>query len=128
LVGTDLGLNPKASTYRADDVLADLGELLGTVTLRRRGRRVAPYLYVTHLSTPPAMQRRGLASEVLGRVEKIAIARGLLDVRLDTAVDRPDLIAFYEKRGYVSYGPRNKWQVTNYWSQHYRKLLAATVG
>lgn len=134
---TDRGLNPKAATYTAQAVIADLtqkevrlledrAKLVGTVTLRTRrvGRR--PYLYVTHLATPPPLQKCGLASSLMSRVEAIAHERRIHDVRLDTAVGLYELVGFYVKRGYRRFGEHNQWPGTNYKSQHFRKLLAAT--
>jgi ribosomal protein S18 acetylase RimI-like enzyme len=135
---TKRGLNPKAATYTATDVVADLaykevwlleheGALVGTVTVRIVGAGDGRYLYVTHLATPTVEHSRGLGSELMDRVERLALQREIRDVRLDTAVVMTELIAFYQGRGYATFGERNHWEGTNYESQHYQKLLPAAA-
>lgn len=131
---TKRGLNPKAATYTATDIVADLaykqvwlleheGALVGTVTLRIVGAGDARYLYVTHLATSTAKHSRGLGSELMDRAENLALEHQIRDVRLDTAIVMTELIAFYRRRGYATFGERNHWEGTNYDSQHYQKLL-----
>jgi GNAT superfamily N-acetyltransferase len=131
---TRLGLNPKAAMYGAADVVKDLhakevwllernGLLLATVTLLTWDIAAGFYLKVTHLATPSVLQKCGLGSEVMRRAENLALERRIPEVRLDTAVVMKDLIAFYEKRGYVAFGELDHWEGTNYDSQHFHKGL-----
>jgi predicted N-acetyltransferase YhbS len=106
---TKLGLNPKAATYTAADVVNDMrakkevwllerdGLLVGTVTLLTWNIAAGYYLKVTHLAAPGVLQGCGLGSEVMRRAENLALERRIPEVRLDTAVVKKDLIAFYEK-------------------------------
>lgn len=63
--------------------------------------------FIGMLATDPALQARGLGKYLLGQAEAHAIQR-LGATRLSMAVlsSRPELLAFYERRGYVRTGDR----------------------
>lgn len=131
---TDLGLNPKAATYKAKDVRDDLatkevwvleeaGRLVGTATLREVGQGAQKYLYVTHIARPSALHGRGLGEVMMARIEAEAAGRGVPELRLDTAVVKKDLVDFYLGQAYAAFGPIINWPGTNYQSQKFRRRL-----
>jgi ribosomal protein S18 acetylase RimI-like enzyme len=64
-------------------------------------------LYVDSLATMPALRRRGVARSLLDEAERLASARGLRSVALDTWVDNRPARALYLSSGFeeVAYTP-----------------------
>jgi ribosomal protein S18 acetylase RimI-like enzyme len=57
------------------------------------------------LATTPALQAQGLGSQLLGQAESHAIEHfGARQLRMAVLSSRPELLAFYERRGYVRTG------------------------
>lgn len=50
----------------------------------------------------PAHRRRGLATAVLGELERTALAAGCRRTVLETGTEQPEALAFYRARGYVA--------------------------
>jgi len=63
----------------------------------------------------PSLQRSGLGSRLLGRVEKCATDSGAREFALDTAEGATHLIEFYKRRGFRDVGLAD-WSETNYQS------------
>jgi GNAT superfamily N-acetyltransferase len=61
-------------------------------------------LYVGMLAVDPARQAGGLGKELLARAEAFARERGLRRLRMTVIDRRPELIAYYERRGYARTG------------------------
>jgi ribosomal protein S18 acetylase RimI-like enzyme len=57
-------------------------------------------LYVDALATDPAFERRGVASALLAEADRLAHARNLTAVALDTTVDNSGARALYARAGY----------------------------
>jgi GNAT superfamily N-acetyltransferase len=60
----------------------------------------APIAEVKSMYVAPSGRRRGLAKQLLGRLEAIAAERGCRAVRLDTVAHLSDAIALYRAVGY----------------------------
>jgi len=132
---TDGGLRPKAAFYTARDVEVDLrtkevwvlegaAGMVGTATLRLVGSGGNRYFYLTHLATAPILQGRGVGSLMISMIESEAQRRGVFQLRLDTAVTKKGLVAFYTARGFLRFGERFRWNVASaYESQKYVKHL-----
>lgn len=71
----------------------------------------------------PELQRTGLGSRMLDRVEEQAMADGADELALDTAEPAKHLIDYYERRGYREI-ERVQWDVTNYVSVIMSKRLS----
>lgn len=54
----------------------------------------------------PVTQSAGIGSALLAHAEEEARARGLARVELEVIAQREELIAFYQRRGYVLTGER----------------------
>jgi ribosomal protein S18 acetylase RimI-like enzyme len=61
-------------------------------------------LYLGMLTVSPALQARGTGKEMLLEVERIAKTLGAKHIRMTVIEQRPELIAYYERRGYVRTG------------------------
>lgn len=71
--------------------------LIGCVTLERR----PDYGYIGTVSVQPQRQGNGLGREILSRAESwVARHWGLGRARMTVIAQRPELIAWYERRGY----------------------------
>ncbi|MCB1669767.1 MAG: GNAT family N-acetyltransferase/peptidase C39 family protein [Gammaproteobacteria bacterium] len=84
-------------------LLAEQGEkLLGyCLTLLHRGTRLAR-LY--SLAVSPEARGQGIAVELIQRLEKLAVQRGKLFMRLEVAKDNQAAIQLYKKLGFVTFG------------------------
>jgi polar amino acid transport system permease protein len=56
-----------------------------------------------------AYRRRGLAAEILTRLEAVALSVGYLHVVLETGPSQPEAKALYETSGYVRRNPYGPW-------------------
>jgi ribosomal protein S18 acetylase RimI-like enzyme len=56
---------------------------------------------IKRVYVPPGFRRRGLAQEIVVRLERSAAAAGHQSVVLNTGVEQPEAIALYEALGYV---------------------------
>ncbi|WP_400190413.1 GNAT family N-acetyltransferase [Hymenobacter sp. B81] len=102
---------PRAST-------ADLRELLSTpaaliLTARDAQRRLLgcvylaaqpPQLYLGLLAVDPERQAGGLGRQLLAAAEDHARQQGLRSVVMTVLAERPDLLAWYARRGYQPTG------------------------
>jgi GNAT superfamily N-acetyltransferase len=97
------------------DYLRESREPGHLVLVRERGDEIAGVawvevhrraLIVHHLETNERHQGQGVATELLRVIERIvAPANRCREIRL-SALDDPDLIAWYERRGFQRTGPR----------------------
>jgi len=77
------------------------GTLIACVTVERR----QGYGYVGTVSVRPTLQGQGIGRDVLDQAERhIAKAWGLGHARMTVIAQRPELIAWYERRGYAPNG------------------------
>lgn len=71
--------------------------LLGCVHIERS----SPYCYIGMLATIPYLQNKGLGKKLLAAAEKLAISRyGAQGFKMSVLSCRPELLAYYERRGY----------------------------
>jgi len=73
------------------------GFCIGHVERAGKGLRA----YVVTLDVAPDYRRRGLARQMLRRIEQQTIASGCNSIELHVSVDNEGAIAFYEREGYV---------------------------
>lgn len=88
--------NPQAQmlTYRAE------GRLLGCVYLERKEAE----LYLGMLTVSPDFQTEGIGKRLLGAAEDVAKNFDCQTITMTVISQRPELIAWYERRGYQSTG------------------------
>lgn len=73
------------------------GNLLGCVHVEQ----ATPYCYIGMLATMPSQQNKGLGKKLLAAAEDLAIARyGAQGFKMSVLSSRPELLAYYERRGY----------------------------
>ncbi len=78
-------------------VCEEAGAIIACVTLERRDG----YGYVGTVSVKPELQGGGLGRELLTQAETVLQARWSLPLaRMTVIAQRPELIAWYERRGY----------------------------
>lgn len=71
--------------------------LLGCVHIER----AEPYCYIGMLATMPYLQNKGLGKTLLAAAEDLAISRyGARGFKMSVLSSRPELLAYYERRGY----------------------------
>jgi ribosomal protein S18 acetylase RimI-like enzyme len=85
-------------------LLAESSEgLLGSVLLRDEGEAI----YIGMFAVRPGLQGRGVGSELLAEVERIGREElGRPAARMTVLVQRTELIAWYQRRGYQLTGAR----------------------
>ena len=72
------------------------GQPAGFVLQEPRGDCV----YLSRLSVLPEFRKNRIASKLIEEVERLAAISGATCVRLGVRVHLPELVAFYERRGY----------------------------
>lgn len=76
------------------------GELVGAMRLEDEER----HLYVGMLSVRPTLQSAGVGKALLLEAERVARALGRPRMRMTVIEQRPELLAFYARRGYTPTG------------------------
>ncbi len=79
-------------------LVAQEGEsLLGCVHVEN----AAPWCHIGMLATLPSLQNRGLGKKLLAAAEDLAVSRhGAQGFKMSVLSSRPELLAYYERRGY----------------------------
>jgi len=77
------------------------GALIGTVTITNKGAGLA---YLGMLGVDPARQTGGLGRALIAQGEATAQAFGATTMEMTVISARPELIAYYERRGYAPTG------------------------
>ena len=77
---------------------------------------------VSQFGVEPSLQRRGVGSRLLGKMEQRALELGAVEVAIDTAEPAEHLVRLYERRGY-RFIERVQWNHTNYTSVILSKTL-----
>ena len=92
---TEEQLHTKMS--RGGALLASLaGEDIGCVVYEREG----DHLYASRLAVSPSYRRQGIGRKLMDGVEEKARMLNLKKVRLGVRLALPNLLAYYERRGY----------------------------
>lgn len=93
--------DPDSRVLLAEREVEGSVELLGCAQLERK----PDYAYFGMFSVRPGLQNAGIGRSVLGEAERIAREDwGLAAMRMSVIVQRAELIAWYERRGYVRTG------------------------
>ena len=74
--------------------------LLGCVYLEPKGRR----LYLGTLAVAPDAQARGVGRQLLAAAEDYARQHGCTTIKITVLSARPELLAWYERHGYMRTG------------------------
>jgi ribosomal protein S18 acetylase RimI-like enzyme len=78
-------------------VAYDGNNLVGCVHVERAD----PYCYIAMLATMPSLQNNGLGKKLLAAAEHLAVSRhGAQGFKMSVLSSRPELLAYYERRGY----------------------------
>lgn len=92
-------------------LVRDSGKQLACVALTNLGRARA---YLGLLTIDPQRQARGLGRMLLSATEDYAaIVLGAERIEMTVIVQRPELIAWYERRGYAATGERRPFPYSN---------------
>lgn len=78
------------------------GELLGCVRLDKHGNK----LYLGMLTVSPRMQGKGIGKALLAAAEEEALHQGCTAIYMTVISIRTELIAWYERHGYLRTGER----------------------
>jgi GNAT superfamily N-acetyltransferase len=81
--------------------LDDNQQVIGCVHLKEEGNGG---LYFGMLTVSPILQAKGLGKEIIKHVESVAREKNCNRIRISVIPQRKELIAFYERRGFVSTG------------------------
>lgn len=93
---------PKAQIELAFD---ETNNLIGCVYINRENSK---RLYFGMLTTSPLYQGKGLGKEMISHIESIAIKESFNEIKMTVLNVRPELIAFYERRGFKATGEFEK--------------------
>ena len=85
---------------RIELMLDDSGVLMGTVFLKKDDQSC----YLGMLTVNPDGQGKGIGKQLMDHSESLARAWGCIQMRMTVIHLRSELIAFYERRGYVLTG------------------------
>ncbi len=86
-------------------VLCRGGAIVACVNVEAIPAPAGAAAYIGMLATEPAAQAAGLGKRMLACAEQYAVAEfGARAFRMTVLTSRPELIAFYERRGYVRSG------------------------
>lgn len=66
----------------------------------------APAAYIKKLAVIPSLMKRGIAGQLLAAAESDARNTGARFARLDTNASFPQLVPYYQRRGYIKVGER----------------------
>ena len=81
------------------------GEIIASVELALEGRTgSAPVCYLGMLTVRPTLQGGGIAKRILGHADRVAREWGCDRIRIGVIDLRKELIAYYERRGFVRTG------------------------
>jgi ribosomal protein S18 acetylase RimI-like enzyme len=69
---------------------------------------------VLRVRVHPALRRRGIGTALMNELERRAIALGFTELRLDTASNQPEAVAFYHALGFrqIARETRSEWSWT----------------
>ena len=82
------------------ELLLEDDRLLGCVYLNLE----AGALYLGMLTVEPTLQDKGYGKVLLQRAEDVAREMGMTEIRMTVINNRPELMAYYERRGYKPTG------------------------
>lgn len=107
----------RISTERVAELIDDNGTILiacegqsiiGCVHIEQAG----PSCYIGMLATSPVHQGQGIGKQLLAAAEEIAAARyGATSYKMSVLSSRPELLAYYERRGYRLTGATSPYPV-----------------
>lgn len=84
--------------------------IVACVHVQGGGERSA---YIGMLATHPAMQAQGLGKQMMHHAEAYAVENfGASVLKMSVLSSRPELLAFYERRGYVLTGETNEYPLS----------------
>jgi GNAT superfamily N-acetyltransferase len=106
--------------------------IVGTITLYGPNETSSAEWYRRHdiayfgqFAIEPALQRRGLGTQLLAHVEGVARGEGVRELLLDTAEPAQHLIDYYARLGFDTIG-HVQWRETNYRSVIMSKPLSGS--
>jgi len=79
-------------------------EIIGTVFLEQFSDEKGPNCYLGMLTVKPNLQNSGLGKWMMAEVEKRLKSRGIHRITLGVLNPRHELMAWYERRGYIKSG------------------------
>lgn len=103
----DMLKTPKAQIEMAFD---EANNLIGCVYINREG---TTRLYFGMLTTSPQYQGKGLGKTMISHVVDIAKKESFTEMKITVLNVRPELIAFYERRGFKATGEFEKFPDNN---------------
>ena len=116
---------------KGDTIVAVVeGHIVGVVTLARTSTTEGSPFYnrldvasIGQFAVEPALQGAGVGSTLLELVEELAVARGVVELALDTSEQAEHLVRFYTSRGYrfIEFA---RWPEVNYRSIIFAKQLS----
>jgi len=99
------------ASHEAMIVFESEGRPIGCVGLTDKGNGL---VYLGFLTVDPDLQAAGLGRALLAEAERIAVTRfGATLIEMTVIVQRTELIAYYERRGYVLTGERRPFPYGN---------------
>jgi len=111
-----------AGERTSTEQVRSLLHLQSTILLLRLGQEIVACVHVQNsqsgayigmLATNPAMQAQGLGKQMLRHAEAYAIDHYDVSVlKISVLTSRPELLAFYERRGYVLTGQVEEYPVS----------------
>ena len=103
--------------------ISDTHNILGCVELRKESNR----MYLGMLTVRPDMQGRGIGKMLMKRAEEHAMKSGCAMMYMTVLVPRTELIAWYERQGYVNTNKRKPFAFGDPRFGHPKEPLEFTV-
>jgi len=99
------------------------GEIIGCVELRKEGDR----MYLGMLTVRPDLQGKGIGRKLMHEGESLAKEQGCRTMYMTVLVPRQELIAWYERQGYVNSHERKPFAFGDPRFGHPKRPLEFTV-
>lgn len=86
------------------------GEAVGCGAWRSLGAIEAGVAEIKRMFVEPTARRRGISRQILGELERLALADGYAKIRLETGLRQPHAIRLYETSGYSRIEPYGRYR------------------
>ena len=116
--------NPDSATWVAEEIAEEPGRMAGFGNVEWDGPDHDRYAYIQTLEVSPEHRRRGIARELLTRLEQSAQAAGAAAIWLHVDTENTSAIRLYEAHGYTRQGREEHYYARHRPAYVYSKAVA----
>jgi ribosomal-protein-alanine N-acetyltransferase len=115
--------NPDSATWIAEKITEESAQMAGFAIVEWAGPASDRYAYIQTLEISPSHRRRGIARELLTRLEDSAQNAGALTIWLHVDTENASAIQLYQAHGYKRQGREENYYARRRPADVYSKLL-----